>query len=167
MARGKLGKYTDKMGRFHTRALFVETISAELLAKGIKPIYSLNGDPKYLDIHEIFINSNDPTGYTFAIRAFDSWEHLKHLRTLSWFNRHYNMWLEELEVKMRADAIRELSEIGQTAGSRGITALKYIADKGWEKKRGRPSKEEIEREKKQDAMIKQELSDDADRINLH
>jgi hypothetical protein len=167
MARGKHSAYTDSLGRFHTKALFVETISKELLAKGIKPIYSLNGDPAYIDIHEMFINSNDPTGYTFAIAAFDSWEHLKHLKSLEWFKRHYNRWEEELEIKMRSGAIRSLVHVAENDGSRGITAAKYIADKGWEKKRGRPSNSEVERERKIQATIKSELEDDFNRLHTH
>ena len=166
MARGKHSPYTDSMGRFHTKALFVETISKELLAKGITPVYTLNGDPAYNDIHKMFIASDDPTGYSFAIAAFDSWDHLQHLlKNCQWFRRHYDKWQNELEVKMRSEAIKNL--VKQSKDSKGSTAAKYVAEKGWEKKRGRPSNEEVEKERKQQAMIRDELSQDADRINLH
>ena len=164
MARGKHSPYTDTMGRFHTKALFVETISKELLAKGVKPVYTLKGDPAYTDIREIFIDSDDPTGYTFAMQAFNSWEHLKHLRTLSWFAPLYDQWLEELEVKMRAEAIRNI--VKQSFKDKGTTAAKYIADRGWETKRGRPSKDEIEKERKQQAAMRRELDADASRISI-
>lgn len=165
MARGKHSLYTDSLGRFHTKALFVETISKELLAKGIKPVYTLKGDPAYIDLHEMFMQSNDPTGYTTAIAAFDSWEHLKHLKTLQWFGPLWEQWEEELEIKMRSEALRNIVE--QSKDLKGTTAAKYIAEKGWEKKRGRPSNDEIARERRAQAAMREELADDAGRIGLH
>ena len=162
MARGKFSEYTDSMGRFHTKALFIETIQKEQLDRGIKPKYTLRGNPKYIDIHDLFMECADPTGYSFAIRAFGSWDHLQHLRTLAWFKRYYDSWLDELEVRLRSEAIQSL--ISQSKDNKGTTAAKYLAERGWEKKRGRPSNEEVERERRQQAMLRDELEQDFDRV---
>lgn len=167
MARGKYSKYTDSQGRFLTKSLFVETIMPEQSGRGLIPTYTLNGHPGFIDIGELYLEMGDPTGYEFAKAAFESWEHFKHLSKLSWFKRHLDMWHDELEVRMRSQAIVSLHNVATTQGNRGITAAKYIAERGWEKKRGRPSKAEVEREKKQQARIDQEIDEDASRLSVH
>jgi len=165
--RGKKSIYTDKMGRFMTKSLFVETILKEQSDKGIKPMYSLTGVAGYTDIRQMYLDALDPTGYIFAIEAFDSWKHFQYLSTLAWFAKHLEDWSDELEIKIRSQGLAALMRTAITEGSRGTTAAKYIADAGWRTKRGRPSKEEIEREKKQAARLKDELGDDAARMALH
>ena len=167
MARGKKSIYTDTMGRFMTRSLFVETILKEQSDKGIKPMYSLTGVSGYTDVHQLYLESGDPTGYTFAIEAFDSWDHFMHLSSLQWFRKHLASWESELEIKMRSEGIKQLMKTATSEGSRGTTAAKYIADAGWKTKRGRPSKEDVDREQIQQARIKEDLGDDAKRMNLH
>lgn len=163
MARGKHSKYTDKQGRYRTRSLFVETIGKDQKKAGFTPLYTLKGDPKYIDLHDLYIQSGDPTEYIFAMKAFDSWQHFKHLESLAWFRYHLQEWREELEVKLRSDGIRALAE-ASAEGTRGISAAKFLADRGWEKKRGRPSKDEVEREKRIQAQMQEELHEDAARL---
>ena len=50
--------------------------------------------------------------------------------------------------------------------AKGVSAAKYLAEKGYQKKAGRPSKEEVAREIKIAAGVKQELQDDMERIGL-
>lgn len=167
MARGYKSQYTDSVGRFMTRSLFVETILKEQSEKGIIPMYSLTGVKGYIDVHKMYLDHMDPTGYIFALEAFESWEHFKYLSTISWFRKHLDNWNDEVEVKLRSDGIAALMKTATTEGSRGTTAAKYIADAGWKTKRGRPSKDDIEKERKHQAHIKEELNDDAERMNLH
>jgi hypothetical protein len=152
-----------------TKSLFIETILREQVVKGIKPMYSLTGVKGFVDVHEMFVQSNDPTGYTFSIAAFDSWAHFQHLSSnCQWFQKHLAMWQSELEVKMRSDAIRSLAVIADSDHrNASVTAMKYVAEKGWESKRGRPSKAEIAKERKQHQQIKDDLKEDASRLNLH
>ena len=165
MALGKNSEYTDSMGRFRTKSLFVETHSLTTYKE--VPMYTLKGKKGYTDIHDLYMESNDPTEYQFAIQAFGSWKHFKHLASLKWFQAYLDDWREELEVKLRSGAIVTLMESAVNDGSRGTTAAKWIADKGWDKKRGRPSKEEVARELKVSSRISDDISDDAKRLGLH
>jgi hypothetical protein len=45
-----------------------------------------------------------------------------------------------------------------------FNAAKWVADKGWESRRGRPSKEEKEAERKKAATLTGELADEASRV---
>ncbi len=60
-----------------------------------------------------------------------------------------------------------LMATAQNDGSTGTAAAKSPADAGWKTKRGRPSKEEVNRELIPPRRIKEELGDDAKRMNIH
>jgi hypothetical protein len=140
-------------------------ITKDQLAKGVKPVYTLNGDPKYIDAHELYMTVADPVEYEYAIALVGNWEHFQYLASLKWFKAHLDSWRSELEVKLRSDAIKALNSVALNDGNRGITAAKFIAEGGWKgKKRGRPSKEEIERNKRENQAIEAELGADAERV---
>lgn len=153
----------DSTGRLRTASLFVETIQKDQLKAGFVPLYSLRGKKGYEDLHDVYLQESDPTEYTFALRAFGSWAHFKKLESLDWFMQHLKMWRDELEIKMRSDGIKELIKASKD-GSRGVSAAKYIAEKGWEKKRGRPSKADVDRERHIQAAMQGELDEDAARL---
>ena len=161
------GKYLDDGRRFRTQSLFVETFDKKLLEKGYEPIFTLTGKEGYQDFKQLYLNYNDPTGYQFASDVLGSYPHLQYMKNLKWFLSYWEAYEEELEVKMRSQSIVALFETATTEGSKGSTAAKWIADKGWSPKRGRPSKEEIQREKKVHANITDEILDDAKRLGMH
>ena len=153
----------DSTGRLRTASLFVEMIQKDQLDAGFVPFYTLKGKTGYVDLHSIYMEEEDPTEYTFALRAFGSWDHFKKLESLVWFQFHLKHWRDELEVKMRSDGIKNLIKASKE-GSRGVSAAKYIAEKGWEKKRGRPSKDEVERERQIQAAMDEEIAGDGARL---
>lgn len=153
----------DSTGRLRTASLFVETIQKDQLTAGFIPLYSLKGKKGYEDLHDVYMQESDPTEYKFALRAFGTWEHFKKLEALAWFKYYLLQWRDELEVKLRSEGIRNLTKAAKE-GTRGISAAKYLAEKGWEKKRGRPSKEEVERERHIQARMDKDLQGDAARL---
>jgi hypothetical protein len=50
--------------------------------------------------------------------------------------------------------------------AKGVNAAKYLVEKGYLSKRGRPSKEELEREKKHILGINKDVASDLERIGL-
>ena len=164
---GPRSPYTDNVGRYRTKSLFLEEILQQQLDNGIIPVYTFRKHEDYIDIHELYLSLGDPTEYQFAISAFGTWQHFEYISSLRWFKKHLEMWRTELEIKMRSEALTTIMEVAATEGTKGITAAKWIADRGWDKKRGRPSKEEVQREKKVQAGIHEDISDDAKRLGLH
>ena len=79
----------------------------------------------------------------------------------------YEEWEEELEIKIRSEGIRALVHTATEEGAKGTTAARYLADKGWLSKRGRPSKEELAGEKKERTRIMDEITEDAKRLGIH
>jgi hypothetical protein len=153
--------YKDKMGRWRCQTLFIEFGEHETL----KPVFTLKeqhqGD--YLSMRQLFLSFDDPTGYEFAKAHLGSYEHWKKLSASTWFKQHLNSWIEELEVKLEAQSLRKIKEL---ADEGSFPASKFLVEKGWAPKRGRPKKEEVQRAAAVAAGVEAAVEDDLERIRL-
>lgn len=157
-------EYKDSMGRWITQGLFAD-MSFSDFRKKFKPVFTLKSYKEgYRFMKEEYLEAGDPTEYSFAINTLGSWEHWKHLCSSKWFQEHVECWREELELKLRSQGIKKMVELAKTKGPIASSAAKYLSDKGWDIKRGRPSKEEIDRNSKMDAKIKSKVSRDLEII---
>lgn len=158
--------YKDAQGRFRTVSLFAETITASAKAKGYAPVFTLRDEcaAGLPSLRKLFVLSNDPTGYQVAITALGSWQHWQKLYSTNWFMEYLEEWKIEQEVRMRSEAIMAIADEAKRGGASGNTAAKFIAKREWEARAGRPSKEEVDRERKIAARIQDELHDDSARI---
>ena len=75
-------------------------------------------------------------------------------------------WRDELDVRIKAQALKAMMFASRDNDAKGINAAKYLADKGYVSKRGRPSKAELERERKIQAGVRNDLESDMERIGL-
>lgn len=162
----------DKMGRFRTTSLFWEYRKD---AEKYPPLfttkdrdYTVDG-VTYRSLKAIYfsydhIPSNE---YEFALDVFGSWEHWIWITTKSQLKGMFASWREELEIKIKANAIRTIIQQSRDP-EKGLAAARMIASgehKG-ETKRGRPSKAEVERERKIEAGVRDNLEADMERIGL-
>ena len=130
--------------------------------------HKVNGTT-YKSLHKIYIEMEDPTEYEFAMSVFGDFSVWENLCSLSWFKVHHIQMQKELVLKLKArtvkDMINDLNE-----GKASYNAQKYLADAGYldnvSKKRGRPSKDELDGYLKQTAQDKADTEDDATRIGL-
>ena len=158
----------DRSGRFRTKSLFFEQITVTARESGYEPVFTLKRkEHKGLpSLKELYMSYEDPTEYDFAMGVFNSWDHWKHLCSVVWFQPFISAWREEVEVRMRSAAIKAINETAINEGAKGTAAAKYIAEKGWEKRAGRPSKEEIKRQQRIHAGISSEINEDAERMGI-
>jgi len=163
MARfsGAISDYTDARGRYRTKSLFEETILQQQRDAGIVPMYTFES------LRRLYMETNDPTEYKFAQAFVGSWRHFEYMCSLKWFKEIIEELRMELEISLKSQAITSMILVSNTEGAKGITASKWLADKGWEKKRGRPSREEIQRERKIHASVSADVEEDAKRMGLH
>lgn len=105
--------------------------------------------------------------YEFAEEVIGSWTHWQKL-CKSGLKQHIAEWREELEIKLKADALRNIINTASKGKEQSsLTAAKYLADKGYAPStRGRPSKEEKEKQLKIDSRIHSEIEDDLERVGL-
>lgn len=148
-------------GNFLTQALFLEIFYEPEVA-----IYSLSDYDKVYDgklfpsIRKFYLAANDPTEWEFADKYFYNWDHWCRIKNNCLISRKAERWAEELEVKLRSQAVKRA--IGM--GDKNFNAAKWASDGGWNTKRGRPSKAELEREKKIREKVSENLETDGDRI---
>jgi len=157
----------DSIQRPRTLSLFLETNQSSLGAVFTlkDQDHELNGN-KYYSLRKIYMEIADVTEYEVAMAVFGSWNHWKKIIASPPLIPYIQQWREELEIKNASRIIKGMIETAETEGSKGLTAAKYVLEKGWEKKAGRPSKKEIERTRRVHAGIKEEIEDDARNIGL-
>jgi len=159
------GRFRDKMGRYRTQSLFREMAYGKLANHG--PLYTLKDeDPqeKLPSLKRLYLESNDPTEYEFAIAAFGEWNHWKLISELAWMQDYVYQWRAELEIKMRSEAVRVILEESRS-GKGKYNAAKFISDAGWKpKSRGRPSKAEVTQQAKIQVGINASIAEDLERI---
>lgn len=150
------------MGRPLTQSLFLE------LGYGADAIYTLkeqdyeyNGK-NYPSIKQLYLNSEDPTEYEFASSYFLGWRHWQRLCENKNIRKHIDEWRDELEVKLRARGVKAVMLAASTGN---YQAAKWLADRGWDTRgAGRPSKLEVDKERKIQADIADEFQGDVVRL---
>ena len=167
--------YKDKMNRFFTVGLFADALTCP--DRESAPFTLLADKPGKVSVRRTFVEMNDPTGYKWAMKYLDSYQHWENLMKLDWFKEAYNVWMRELHAKMRSDAILKIQHIAndeETSDSQRLAASKYLAERPYEqadlnkaeKKRGRPSKAEVRGELKKAVKMDAETAAEFERVGL-
>lgn len=152
----------DSLGRPLTQSLFLEIGYSPAALYTLKEFDHEYNGKLYPSIKRLYMEMEDPTEYDFAKKYFLGWKHWQRLCANAQVREHVDEWREELEYKMRSTATKKMIELA-SAGS--YQATKWVADKGWGVKgAGRPSKEQIQREKKIDTQLENEYASDVVRL---
>ena len=116
--------------------------------------------------HKVFVETADLAEYTAAIKLAGSWEEWNRIKS-GWplFRRTILPgWLEEVEVKLRSEAIQAL--IAQSKGEKGTVAAKWLAEGRYAVRGpGKPTKAEVQREARIAANVTDEVADDYSRVS--
>lgn len=106
-----------------------------------------------------YLEARDPLEYDFVQRSrfVESWQHWNFMLASPYCRPDIDKWRDELEIKLRAEALQEI--IKQSKTDKGFQAQKFLLEKGWAPKRGRPSKEEVEGELAKQASILDEVDE--------
>lgn len=155
----------DTMGRPLTQSLFLELGYSEYAVYTLKEQdYAYKGK-NYPSLKRLYLKEEDVTEYEFATKHLLGWQHWKRLCENKQIRKHIEEWREELELKIRSQAIRDMQ--GLCASENGnFSAAKFLADRGWEKRApGRPSKAEKEREDRVADRLSDEFTADIIRLS--
>lgn len=154
-------KFKDAGGRYLTQSLFIENGDLRYA------MYTLADTDKEVDgvvypsLRSLYLSELDPTEYEFANKWLWGWDHWQKLSNNALLKEEIDKWREELEIKLRAVAIRSIltNGLGDKVG-----AAQWIADGKWKQLRGRPSKAELAREKRVRERAATEGAEEASRI---
>ncbi len=152
----------------------LSTLFWEHRRDGYTPLFTLQDADREIDgvvytsLKRVYLSYEHIPGaeYDFALEVLGSWEHWLRLCAASHVKEHIQSWREELEVKTRANAIKSVIKTSLDGSAAGATAAKWLAEKGYAPKRGRPSKAERAGHLKQEERIHKEIQDDMERIGL-
>jgi len=163
----------DSIGRYRTASLFHDQYNTNVDRTKYPPIFTLKtedftkGDTTYISFKRVYMEHQDPTGYSACMALLGEWDHWLKLSKAPWFQEYLDHWNTELEIKMTSEALVSIAEEAKTGkGSSKTSAAAYIAEKKWLPKRGRPTNAEVEGEKKKAAKVEQNLTDDLERLGL-
>ena len=163
------------MASIFTKALFFETCPTIETREKFKPKWTLKEKDHtyqgvtYISMKKVFIEMEDVSEYEFAMSVLGSYPHWEHLTTRDWFKPHLEQWRKELNLKLKARAMKAIIKSATTEENLSFQAMKYLADNQYidkDKKRGRPSKEELKAELQKELESSKTFKDDAERIGL-
>ena len=107
---------------------------------------------------ELFIASNDPSGYTFAEEwVEDGYRKWKSMTTSYGVKEEVAEWKETLEIKLQAQAVVNIAKQRDN-----FQSLKWLADKGWSEKQDMRTK--VARKKKEE--LDDHIAGDMARLGL-
>ena len=151
-----------------TVSLFLEpwqSQNVEFRAEGLHPVFSMTGKDGYVDVHQTFLETRDPTGVIWAEIWLEGVNHLNRLMKCDWFVELFSIWQEECEQLVQAEALQKIRSISTGGSPAAFQAAKYLAGREWKKNgRGRPSKASIAAETRAMAEKLGQHQEDLDRI---
>lgn len=160
--RDKTEYMLDSMNKPITMGLFLELEYSRFAIYSLKERDCEYEGRIYPSIKRLYMETGDPTEYQFASKYFLNWKHWMRICDNKILRKYIDEWREELEVKLRSQAV---SNMLTSARSGNYQACKWLADRGWHTRgAGRPSKAEVDREKKIQAAVNEEYAGDVIRL---
>lgn len=154
----------DSSGRPLTQSLFLEIGYSDYAVYTLKEQdYEYKGKV-YPSLKALYLKEEDPTEYSFATKHLLGWQHWKRLCENKAISKHIEEWREELELKIRSQAVRDM--VNMCASENGnYSAAKFLADRGWDKRAaGRPSKKDKEAHLRMEERLADEFEADLKRL---
>lgn len=146
-----------------TQGLFLEIGYKDYAVYTLKDEDHIIDGKTYPSLKRLYLEMEDVGEYEFANTYLLGWQHWLRLCANKAVAAHVQVWREELEIKLRSKALKEI--IKKSKIETGINAAKFLAEKGWDKRKaGRPTKEDVERETRIQADINRMFEEDLSRI---
>ena len=157
-------KLIDTQGRPLSQSLFLELgYNKEYAYYTLKDQDHHWGGQTYYSLKRLYLAHEDAVEYDFANTYLLGWNQWQKICNNGQMAKHIESWREELELKMRSEAFKNILEM-TAEGS--FQASKWLADKGWEKKGvGRPNTKAKEREDALLHSIENDYREDIKRLN--
>lgn len=166
--------------RWRTTGLFLEVYKdsgdmadKERVIYTLKP-FEVEGYPS---IQQLYLGYDDLTEYLFAKECLGGWDHWQTI--LNSGNERLleaiATWRAELEAKIKYEAFLRIKEEAEADGRNGFAANRYLIERSWagdfskpkpkeEKKRGRPSKQEVNAVANELVQTNRQINSDFERL---
>jgi len=163
----------DVNNNFLTVSLFWEKRSAEG-EKKYPPLFTIKDKEhivkgkEYVSLKRIYMSYDHVPGmeYEFAMDVFGDWLQWKNIADVSALREVVQEWRDEVDMRIKAAAMKTLLQQSRDV-EKGLAASRAIlAGEHKGSKRGRPSKAEVERERKIASGMRETLEEDMARLGL-
>lgn len=160
------GRFKNATGNFLLQGLFYETT----LSDKSSVVYTLKDAEHqgYPSLYQLYMEEGDPTEYLFANKYLSGWAHWERLCECTWFQEYVLRWRKELELALRAKALKNIMTTADGAGRDAFQASKFLLEGNWlsakNQKVGRPSKEAIRQAANEHFEHNRRLQEDAERV---
>ena len=161
-------KFKNEQGVHFTKGLFYEQTPMDKSSV----VYTLKDQAHegFPSLYLLFMEAEDLTEWEFANDYLGGWAHWKQLCNCMWFKPYIERWREELELKVRGQALRRIKAEAKSNSRNAYTANKFLVDAGWRPKeenkntKGRPTKDQVQREARKMAQTETDFNSDFERI---
>jgi len=167
------------MNSRYTRALFIDQTEGTDRDVAIYTLASTDfDDPKtgkhYPSLYRLYMDLADPTEWDFANLYFEDYDHWTMITESPWFKPVIQRWRKELDLKVRAQALRAIRELAGQDGKDKLAANRFLVEKGYvasyeapsrRSRAGRPSKDEIKQEAEKLFSSSREIEEDFNRLS--
>lgn len=160
-----ISKFKNVNGVWLTREIFFETAQNKA-----NVIYTLKQEEHlgYPSLYLKYLEEGDITEYTFAVNHLGGWAHWKILSETSFFRPYLTDWREELEVKLRSQALAKIINTAAGTTKDAFAAQKFVSHREWDKAagptKGRPSNRQIKQAANDIAADNARLNEDLQRL---
>lgn len=149
-------------GKPLTQSLFLEIGYSDFAVYTLKDNTHVYNGKEYPSIKQLYLELADPTEYEFANKYFLGWRHWLRIAENKQIKSHILEWREELEYKLRSEAVKHMINSAKTGN---YQASKWLVDRGWmTRPAGRPTKADIDSEKAFQARVNDEYAGDIFRL---
>jgi hypothetical protein len=160
-------KMKGEQGKAITQGLFLE------LQYSPTSMYSLKEEDcefrgkKFPSIKRLYLEEEDPTEYIFANKYFLNWKHWDRICANRLIWKYIDEWRKELDLRLKSKGVRVLINQATHPSKNSFAAAKWLVDAGYDiRRKGRPSKKEIEHDENIQGKIIEEYTDDLARLKL-
>ena len=159
------------MGNHYRKSLFYEMYGPGEAKYSLKDRDHIGTDGKtYPSLYKLYMELGDLTEYEFANKYLEGWHQWTKLLEAGWFKPYINRWRTELELKLKAEALRRILDEAREGGKNSYQANKFFVEKGYIAKesepsrRGRPTKAEIARRAAEEVFSSKQIDEDIKRL---
>lgn len=122
---------------------------------GPEDVLDDDGNLRYVSLYKLYMDIGDPTEYEIAKLAFQTWEHWQAIANQYKVGPELEKWREEMEIKVRSEAVSELRKLAKTSTG----AATFLAKKGYD-----DNPKSRKKEKRIHDAIKTTIDSDYERI---
>lgn len=156
-------KFKNNRGAFLTTSMFIDhAYDYNLALYTWKDHDFKNEQGEFPSLKRLYLEMSDVTEYEFATTYLDGWQHWKALLASPACRKHIDEWREELELKLRAQGLRQMIDMAQNEDKPSYQASKYLADREWT---GKTSKQQQKKDERQKTTLKTAFKSDLDRVS--